>query len=159
MLDLDHPENDEMRARIAEVEANRIPMSEVMSWFAPWAVAAILVVVCLGALWCASRASDNLTYAIGMIGALLALIALIWEAGTALSGGIGNLSLQVLVDDELSLIVLMVLLGVLALGGLMLAAHGPSPTANGVGYGLCIFGIVFAFANLKHYFDRLEARR
>jgi hypothetical protein len=65
----------------------------------------------------------------------------------------------VLVDDELSLIVLMVLLGVLALGGLMLAAHGPSPTANGVGYGLSIFGIVFAFANLKHYFDRLEAGR
>jgi len=158
-LDLDHPENDEMRARIAEVEAQRIPMSEVMGWFAPWVVAAVLVVVCLGALWCASSASDDLTYAIGMIGALLALIALFWEVNTALSGGIGNLFLLMLVDDELSLIVLMVLLGVLALGGLMLAAHGPSPTANGVGYGLCIFAIVFAFANLKHYFDRLESGR
>jgi hypothetical protein len=74
----------------------------------------------------------------------------------ALSGSIGDLSLQVLVDDDISLVVLMVLLGILALLGLVLAARGPSPTANGVGYGLCIFGIVFAFANLKHYFDRLE---
>ncbi|HWE72579.1 MAG TPA: hypothetical protein VG328_05410 [Stellaceae bacterium] len=156
---LDHAETDGMRARIAEVEANRIPMGEALGWFAPWAVAAILVIVCLGALWCASSATDDLTYAIGMIGALLALIALIWEAGSALSGTIATFSLQMLVDDEMSLVVLMVLLGVLVLGGLMLAARGPSPTANGVGYGLCIFGIVFAFANIKHYFDRLDADR
>jgi hypothetical protein len=154
---LDHAEDDGMRARIAEVEANRIPMSEVLGWFSPWIVAAILVVVCLGALWCASSASDDLTYSIGMIGALLALVGLGWEVSAALSGGIGKLSLQMLVDDEMSLIVLMVLLGVLVIGGLMLAARGPSPMANGVGYGLCIFGIVFAFANIKHYFDRLEA--
>jgi hypothetical protein len=153
---LDHGENDALRARIAEVEAHRVPVNEVLSWFAPWFVAAVLVVVCLGALWCAASASDDLTYAIGFIGALLALIALIWESAAALSGRIGDLSLQVLVDDDISLVVLMVLLGILALVGLALAARGPSPTANGVGYGLCIFGIVFAFANLKHYFDRLE---
>ncbi|HEX4194829.1 MAG TPA: hypothetical protein VHY80_17105 [Stellaceae bacterium] len=155
---LDHPEaDDEMRARIAEVEANRIPMSEALGWFAPWAIVAMLVIVCLGALWCASSASDDLTYAIGMIGALLALIGLIWEVSSALSGKAGNFSFQMVVDDEASLIVLMLLLGVLVLGGLMLAARGPSPTANGVGYGLCIFGIVFAFANIKHYFDRQES--
>ena len=61
-----------------------------------------------------------------------------------------------LVDDEVSLVVLTALLGILAVGGLILAARGPSPTAMGVGYGLGIFGIGFAFANLKHYFDRLE---
>jgi hypothetical protein len=153
---LDHVENDEMRTRIADVEAQRIPVSEVWRWFAPWVVAAILVVVCLGALWCASSASDDLTYTIGLIGALLALIAVIWEAVAALSGQLGDLSLQMLVDDDLSLVVLMVLLGILALGGLILAARGPSPTTSGVGYGLCIFSVVFAFANLKHYFDRLE---
>lgn len=153
---LDQAENDEMRARIAEVEAKRIPFSEVLSWFAPWVTAAILVLVCLGALWSASTATDDFTYAIGLIGALVALIALIWEGLAALSGGIGDLSLQMLVDDELSLVVLMVLLAILALGGLILAARGPSPTAIGVGYGLAIFGVVFAFANLKHYFDQRE---
>jgi hypothetical protein len=153
---LDQSENDEMRIRIAEVEAQRVPVNEVLSWFVPWLVAAVLVVVCLGALWCASGASDDLTYAIGLIGALLALIAVIWEGMAALSGRMEDLSLQVLVDDDISLVVLIVLLGILALGGLILAARGPSPTANGVGYGLCIFGVVFAFANLKHYFDRLE---
>lgn len=153
---LDHVENGEMRARIAEVEAQRIPVNEVLHWFAPWFIAAILVVVCLGALWCASSASDDLTYAISLIGALLALIAVIWEGLAALSGRIGDFSLQMLVDDDLSLVVLMVLLVILALGGLILAARGPSPTANGVGYGLSIFGVVFAFANLKHYFDRHE---
>jgi hypothetical protein len=153
---LDKVENDAMRARIAEVEAHRVPVNEVLSWVVPWFIAAILVVVCLGALWCAARASDDLTYAISLIGALLALIAVIWEGAAALSGRMGDLSLQVLVDDDVSLVVLMVLLGILALVGLVLAARGPSPTANGVGYGLCVFGIVFAFANLKHYFDRRE---
>jgi hypothetical protein len=153
---LDHVENDEMRARIAEVEAQRIPVHEVLGWFTPWFIAAVLVLVCLGALWCASSARDDLTYVIGLIGALLALVALIWESIVALSGGIEDLSLQMLVDDDLSLIVLMTLLGILALGGLILAARGPSPTANGVGYGLAIFAVVFAFANLKHYFDRRE---
>jgi CDP-diglyceride synthetase len=132
-------------------------MREALGWFAPWVIAAILVIVCLGALWCASTASDDLTYAIGLIGALLALVGLIWETSSALSGEIGNFSVQMVVDDEASLIVLMVLLGVLVLGGLMLAARGPSATANGVGYGLCIFGVVFAFANIKHYFDRQES--
>jgi hypothetical protein len=150
-------QDDAVRARIAEVEAQSVPMCEALGWFTPWLVAAILVVVCLGALWCASSASDDLTYSIGMIGALLALIALIWQASAALSGTLGNLSLQLLVDDELSLIVLIVLLSVLVLGGLMLAARGPSPTASGVGYGLCLFAIIFAFANIKHYFDRLDA--
>ena len=149
-------ENDALRARIAEVEAQRIPVREVLRWFAPWFVAAVLVLVCIGALWCASRASDDLTYAIGLIGALLALVAVVWEGIAALSGGLGDFSLQMLVDDDLSLVVLMALLMILALGGLVLAARGPSPTAAGVGYGLCIFGVVFAFANLKHYFDRLE---
>jgi len=149
-------ENDALRARIAEVEAQRVPFAEVLSWFAPWFIAAILVLVCLGALWCASSATDDLTYAISLIGALLALTALIWEGRTALSGGIADLSLQMLVDDEVSLVVLTALLGILAVGGLILAARGPSPTAMGVGYGLGIFGVGFAFANLKHYFDRLE---
>ena len=156
---LDHAENDEMRARIAEVEAQRVPVSEIVGWFVPWLIAAILVVVCLGALWCASSASDDLTYSLGLIGALLALVALIWEGLAALSGRIGDFSLQMLVDDDVSMVVLMVLLIVLALLGLILAARGPSPTANGVGYGLFIFSIVFAFANLKHYFDRLESDR
>jgi hypothetical protein len=153
---LDHIEDDGLRTRIAEVEAQRIPVRDVLGWFTPWFIAAILVLVCLGALWCASGASDDLTYAIGLVGALLAFIAVTWEGMAALSGRMTDLSLQVLVDDDISLVVLMLLLGILALAGLVLAARGPSPTANGVGYGLCIFGIVFAFANLKHYFDRFE---
>ena len=153
---LDNEEDDALRARIAEVEAQRIPAAEVLSWFAPWFIAAVLVLVCLGALWCASSASDDLTYTIGLIGALLAFVALIWEGIAALSGGLDDFSLQMLVDDDLSLVVLMVLFALLVVGGLILAARGPSPTANGVGYGLSIFSVVFAFANLKHYFDRRE---
>lgn len=149
-------ENDALRARIAEVEAQRIPGAEVLSWFAPWFAAAILVLVCIGALWCASSASDDLTYVIGLIGALLALTALVWEGIAALSGGLADFSLQLLVDDEISLVVLMALLGILAVGGLVLAARGPSATASGVGYGLSIFSVLIAFAHLKHYFDRLE---
>jgi hypothetical protein len=151
---LDQPETDELRARIAEVEARRVPFGEVVRWFGPWILGGLLVLVCVAGLWCASSAADAATYAIGWTAAVLALLALAWEIRALLEGGLGSVSL--LVDEAESLVVLMALLLAMAVGGLILAARGGSPAASGAGYGLCIFGIVFGFANLKHYFDRLE---
>jgi membrane protease YdiL (CAAX protease family) len=155
---LGQPETDDFRNRLAEVEAQRVPASEVARWFVPWILAAVLILVLLGSLWCASSAADDGTYAIGLVGAALALIALIWELRAAFGDGIGSLSAHWLVDDETSLVVLAAILTVLALGGLILAASGASVAASGTGYGLCLFAIVVIAANLKHYFDRRETR-
>jgi hypothetical protein len=153
---LDRIETDEWRSRVAEVESHRVAASEVGRWFAPWILAGGLIVVCLSGLWCASAATDDGTYAIGLAAAVLALAALMWQLRVVLDGRTINLSERLLVDDQDSLAVLVALLGVMAVGGLVLAARGASPATSGAGYGLCLFAIVFAFANLKHYFDRRE---
>ena len=149
-------ESDDLRARIAEVEARRVPLNAVMGWFWPWVVGGVLALISLGGLWCAASAADDGTYAVGLAAAALALLALLWELHAAFTGNIGSAPSWLLVDDAESLAVLVALLIVMALGGLILAARGETPATSGAGYGLCIFAIVFAFANLKHYFDRRE---
>lgn len=153
---LHETESDDFRARVAEVESHRVPLGEVARWFAPWILAGVLVLVFAGGLWSASDAVDDGTYAVGLAAALLALLALIWELRAALGSGLGDVASRLLVDDEASLIVLIALFVVLALGGLVLAARSPSVAASGAGYGLFGFGLVFVFANLKHYFDRRD---
>lgn len=153
---LDEIENDDFRARVEEVESHRVALSEVARWFAPWILAGVLVLVFAGGLWCSSAATDDGTYAFGLLAALLALLALVWELGMALGPGLGNVASRLLVDDDTSLLILVALLVVLAVGGLVLAARSPSVAASGAGYGLFVFGLVFIFANLKHYFDRRD---
>lgn len=155
---LDEANGDGLRARIAEVEAHRVPLAQVARWFAPWILAGLLMIVFLGGLWCASAATDSETYAVGLAAAALALAASVWELATALAGRLGSISDRFLVEDETSLVVLVALLVVLALGGLVLAARSPSAAASGAGYGLFLFAIVLVFANLKHYFDIGERR-
>lgn len=152
---LDQIETDDLRVRMAEVEAQRVPLGEVARWFAPWALAGILVLIFIGGLWCAASAVDGGTYAVGLIGAALAFGAMIWEFSAALGGrpivarGDGWL-----VEDETSVVILVALLVILAVVGLVLAARAASVAANGAGYGLCIVAIVFICVSLKHYFDR-----
>ncbi|HEV8015564.1 MAG TPA: hypothetical protein VGP48_08510 [Stellaceae bacterium] len=153
---LDEIETDEWRARVAEVDSRRVALSEVGRWFTPWILGGVLIVVCLGGLWCASAASDDGTYAVGLAASALALAALMWQLRIALEGQTLDLSGRLLVDDQDSLVILIALLGAMAVGGLILAARGDSPATGGTGYGLCLFAIALIFANLKHYFDRRE---
>src|SRR5579875_1775616 len=150
---LDQPGTDERQSRLAEIEARRVPLGEVASWFAPWILAGILAVVLVAGLWCASSATDAGGYAVGLAAAALAFLALLWELATALGRG-GSAAFAIWsVEDETSLVVLIVLLAILAVGGLVLAARSDGAAASGAGYGLLVFGLVFIFANLKHYFD------
>jgi hypothetical protein len=155
---VDGPETDEQRALIAEIASRRVPLREIGYWYAPWALATVLALICLAALWTASVATDDGGYAVGLIGAATALGALIWELQISMRGRPITLSSYVLVDDEVSLLVLIAILIALALGGLILAAGSESATARGVGYGLAFFGVVLIFLNLKHYFDVREPR-
>jgi hypothetical protein len=155
---LDEAHDQERQARIAELQAQSVPLNEIGRWYAPWALAVLLVVVFLGALWTASAATDNTGYVIGLIGALVALGALIWELELVLSGRTATLGSRFVVEDEVSLLVLIAVLFILALAGLVLAADSASPATNGAGYGLALFCAVFIFLNIKHYFDARETR-
>ena len=154
---LSDSESADLRARIAEVEARRVPVNTIVRWFWPWVVGGVLTLICLGGLWCAASAVDDGTYAVGLAAAALALLALIWELHTAFAGDINGALARLLVDNAELLVVLVALLAAMALGGLILAARGGTPATGGAGYGLCVFGIVVAFANLKYYFDRCES--
>ena len=153
---LDQPETDQSRSRMKEVESRRVPLDEVARWFAPWVLAGVLVVVLFAGLWCASSAGDDATYAIGIAAAALAFLALLWELAAALGLGGGVAFAIWSIEEATSLGILVAVLAVLAVGGLVLAASSDSAAANGAGYGLFVFGLVFIFANLKHYFDRRE---
>lgn len=152
---LDQPDTDQFRSRMKEVESRRVPLDEVARWFAPWVLAGVLVVVLFAGLWCASSAGDDATYAIGIVAAALAFLALLWELAAALGAGGGAFAIWS-IEEATSLGILVAVLAVLAVGGLVLAASSDSAAANGAGYGLFVFGLAFIFANLKHYFDRRE---
>lgn len=156
---LSEPERDEQQARAAEIASRRVALGEIGRWYAPWALAVVLVLIFLGGLWTASAAVDDGGFAVGLIGALLALAGLIWELETGLSGRPFALASSLTVDDEVSLLVLIVVLSVMAIGGLILSADGGSAIASGAGYGLALFSIIFIFANLKHYFDVRDSHR
>jgi hypothetical protein len=154
---LDWPDTEELRARVAEVEARRVPWAEVASWIVPWVLAGVLLAVLFAGLWSASSAADTGTYAIGIAGAVLAGAALLWQFATAISGRSLDLRSRLLVDRPEALVLIVALLLVAAAGGLVLAARGGDPATSGAGYGLAFFALVFALANIKHYFDRHAA--
>lgn len=153
---LDRPEGDDLRARIAEVESRRIPFGEIARWFGPWVLAGALVAMLIAGLWFASDAVDDGAYAVGLAAAAFALAALVWEVGIAFGGGARRLSGTVFVEDDATIVILLALLAVLAVGGLVLAARTDSVATIAAGYGLCVAAILLAAANLKHYFDRRE---
>ncbi|HVA12452.1 MAG TPA: hypothetical protein VNF99_04315 [Stellaceae bacterium] len=154
----DHAPQDELRARVAEIESRRVAPGEIARWFWPWVLAGVLVAIFLAGLWSASRAVDDGAYVVGLVAAALALAGLAWELDAALGGRSSDLFVSLLVDDADSLVILVALMTALALGGLVVAAHAASVAVAGAGYGLCVFAVIFIFADLKHYFDRRDRR-
>ncbi len=123
-------------------------------WFAPWIIALVLAVTFVVGLWTASVAVDSGTELIGFAAAAAALLGLVWDVGAALDGRTPS----ILVDTAEALAVLSAILAALAIGGLILAARSDISAARSAGYALFVASIALAFWNVKHYFDRIEAR-
>jgi uncharacterized membrane protein len=132
----------------------RVGIGELWRWAAPWLLGALLVAVTLLGLFAASRARTDGDYAVGLLTAGLALLALGWRIKRALDGETRLAPLPVLVDEGAALVILVALLTVLAVAGLLLAARSGESMLEAVGYALFGFSLVFIFWNLKHYFDR-----
>src|SRR5262249_15378301 len=140
----------------AQVAAQRVPLSEIWRWIAPWIRGAVLVIVFLLGLIGASGAADDGTYAVGFIAAALALAGLVWQMHAALAG---SEMPSLFVEEPEPLVILSALLAALAVIGIVMAARSDSIAVSGTGYALCALAIIFVFANVKHYFDRQEALR
>jgi hypothetical protein len=138
------------------VAAQRVPAREVARWVGPWLLAGVLVIVLVLGLVTASGAADSGTYWLGVVGAVLALVILLWQLDAALGG---RPLPSLLVDEPEPLVITIALLALLAMLGLVLAARSESSAVNASGYALFIASLLIGFANLKHYFDRQEARR
>jgi hypothetical protein len=131
---------------------SRVSGAELLSWISPWLIGAVLALAFVLGLVMASEASDDASAALGFATAAVALLGLVWDLNAALDG----MRISLFVESEAALQVLLVLLGALAIGGLILAARGPSFAVASSGYALFIAALAFAFLNLKHYFDRRD---
>lgn len=140
-----------------EPGGERVGWGDLARWLAPWLLGALLALAALLGLFAASRAPDDGAYALGFATAGLALVALAWLVKRACDGR-PLAAPPVLVEDATALAILEALLAALAVFGLLLAAHAGDATVEATGYALFGFGLVFAFWNLKHYFDVREQR-
>jgi 4-hydroxybenzoate polyprenyltransferase len=131
----------------------RVGFGELWRWAAPWVLGALLVLAALLGFFAASRAPDNGDYVMGLVTAGLALLVLAWRIKRAADGAASLATLPVLVDEASALVVLVGLLTALAIAGLLFAAHSGDGTVASMGYALFGFSLLFAFWNLKHYFD------
>lgn len=134
----------------------RVGLGELWRWLAPWLLGALLVLAALLGCFAASRAPDEGGYVMGLVTAGLALLVLAWRVKRAADGAGSLATLPVLVDEATALVVLVGLLTLLAIAGLLFAAHASDGTVEAMGYALFGFSLFFAFWNLKHYFDRSD---
>jgi hypothetical protein len=150
-----NPEAATAAATGAADAAAPVSWSELWHWYAPWVLGAVLVLALFLGLVTAAMAADSDAETLGYVTAFLALLGLGWELNASLAG---TPLPSLLVDTEEALGALLVLLAALAIGGLIAAARSDSSAVQSAGYALFLISLALAFGNLKHYYDRREAR-
>jgi hypothetical protein len=137
--------------------AGRVPVSpaQLWRWLAPGLAGVALVLAFLIGLWGASRAVDAGSEAVGFGTAALALLALGWELKAYCDG---TIKLSLLVDTSEALLLLVGVLTLLGVAGLVVAGLSADPTVEVAGFTLFLIDVGLIFLNVKHYFDRRDAR-
>ncbi|MDE2229626.1 MAG: hypothetical protein KGL11_11375 [Alphaproteobacteria bacterium] len=145
-------------AKTAARTARRAPIRAIWNWVAPWFTGVLLAGATLLGFFTASGAEGPDTYAIGLVTAGLALVALGWLVKSTFDERTGRWPLKILAERPESLVLLVALLTAIGIGGLFLAAdaHGAAKTA---GYALFVVCLLVIAANLKHYYDERDSRR
>lgn len=132
-----------------------ISVAQLWRWLAPGFVAIALMLAFLVSLWGASRAVGPGSEAIGFGAAALALLALGWELKAYCDG---TLKLSILVETSEALLLLVGVLTFLGVAGLVVAGLSADPTVEVSGFTLFLIDVGLIFLNVKHYFDRRDAR-
>ncbi len=142
-----------------EARTQAVGLWQLYRWLAPWVVGAVLVAAALLGLYAASRARSSADSAAGFATFALAVLALIRGIRNYFAGvGIGARP-PAPVADPGTLLLLIILLTGLAILGLVLAARGPDPLWQLIGYALFAASLALIAWNLKRYFDAEQRRR
>lgn len=122
---------------------------------APWLGYLLLGAAALFGLFSASEAADTAEYQAGMVTFALALGLIALRMKRQLDGHYDGLLLPLAVTDEDGFQLYLAVLGVLAVGGLVLAASTEN-VFHEVGIALFLICVALVFWNVKRYFDRRE---
>ena len=128
------------------------------SWFGFWVQLLVLAVLAVIGAFAASSAERRGDYACGMILSLAAIALAFLRLRHRLDGGSSGLADFLLVEDMWNLAIIVPLFAIIGLAGLFLAHAWESGAMHAAGLALFIISGVIIFLDLKHVFDRLEAR-
>lgn len=134
------------------------PEGAFWSWFGFWVQILVLAVLAVIGAFAASGAERPGDYACGMILILGAIALAFLRLKYRLDGGSSGLVDFLLVEDMWNLALVVPLFAVIGLAGLFLAHAWESGAMHAAGLALFIVSGVIIFLDLKHVFDRLEAR-
>ena len=128
------------------------------SWFGFWVQILVLAVLAVIGAFAASGAERSGDYACGMNLSLGAIALAFLRLKHRLDGGSSGLVDSLLVEDMWNLAVVVPLFVVIGLAGLFLAHAWESGAMHAAGLALFVVSGVIIFLDLKHVFDRIEAR-
>jgi hypothetical protein len=128
------------------------------SWFGFWVQLLVLAVLAVIGAFAASSAERRGDYACGMILSLAAIALAFLRLRHRLDGGSSGLADFLLVEDMWNLAIIVPLFAIIGLAGLFLAHAWESGAMHAAGLALFIISGVIIFLDLKHVFDRIEAR-
>ena len=128
------------------------------SWFGFCGQLLVLAVLAVIGAFAASRAERPGDYACGMILSLAAIALAFLRLKQQLDGGSPELVHLLLVDNMWNLAIIVPLFAIIGLAGLFIAHAWESGAMHAAGLALFIVSGVIIFLDLKHVFDRIEAR-
>ena len=128
------------------------------SWFGFWVQILVLAVLAVIGAFAASGAERPGDYACGMILILGAIALAFLRLRHRLDGGSSGLVDFLLVEDMWNLGIVVPLFAIIGLAGLFLAHAWESGAMHAAGLALFVVSGVIIFLDLKHVFDRIEAR-
>jgi len=128
------------------------------SWFGFWVQILVLAALAVIGAFAASGAERPGDYACGMILSLGAIALGFLRLKRRLDGDSSGLVDFLLVEDMWNLAIVVPLFAIIGLAGLFIAHAWESGAMHAAGLALFIVSGVIIFLDLKHVFDRLEAR-
>ena len=128
------------------------------SWFGFWVQILVLAALAVIGAFAASGAERPGDYACGMILSLGAIALGFLRLKRRLDGDSSGLVDFLLVEDMWNLAVVVPLFAVIGLAGLFIAHAWESGAMHAAGLALFVVSGVIIFLDLKHVFDRIEAR-
>lgn len=133
--------------------------SAFWSWLGFWAQILVLGVLAVVGAFAASGAERPGDYGCGMILSLTAIALAFLRLKHQLDGGPSSFADLLLVDDMPNLALVIPLFAIIGLVGLFIAHAWEGGDMHTAGVALFIASGVVIFLDMKHVFDRIDARR